>query len=132
MDYVGYVRRLEQMLIAAVARLGVGAGQRPGKSGVWVQADVYSRCPRCRPEDRAKPAKLAAIGVKVDVHGVTRHGFALNVNPDMTYWDGIIACGLMGEPVVSLEDLLTPVPTMERVKGEVVRAFGEVFGYEIK
>ena len=131
-DYVGYVRRLEQMLIAAVARLGVGAGQRPGKSGVWVQADVYSRCPRCRPEDRAKPAKLAAIGVKVDVHGVTRHGFALNVNPDMTYWDGIIACGLMGEPVVSLEDLLTPVPTMERVKGEVVRAFGEVFGYEIK
>ena len=131
-DYVGYVRRLEQMLIAAVARLSVGAGQRPGKSGVWVQADVYSRCPRCRPEDRAKPAKLAAIGVKVDVHGVTRHGFALNVNPDMTYWDGIIACGLMGEPVVSLEDLLTPVPTMERVKGEVVRAFGEVFGYEMK
>jgi len=48
------------------------------------------------------------------------------------HWDGIIACGLMGEPVVSLEDLLTPVPTMERVKGEVVRAFGEVFGYEMK
>jgi lipoate-protein ligase B len=131
-DYVGYVRRLERMLIAAVARLGVGAGQRAGKSGVWVQADVYSRCPRCRPEDRAKPAKLAAIGVKVDVHGVTRHGFALNVNPDMEYWDGIVACGLQDEPVTSLEDLLAPVPTMERVKQEIVRAFGEVFGYEMK
>jgi lipoate-protein ligase B len=126
-DYVGYVRKLEQTLIAALARLGVGAGQRPGKTGVWIQADAYSRCPRCRPEDREKPAKLAAIGVKVDARGVTRHGFALNVNPDMTYWDGIIACGLAGEPVVSLEDLLSPLPSMERVKQEVIRAFMEVF-----
>jgi len=129
-EYVGYVRRLEETLITALARLGVGAGQRAGKTGVWIQADAYSRCPRCRPEDREKPAKLAAIGVKVDARGVTRHGFALNVNPDMTYWDGIIACGLTGEPVVSLEDLLFPAPTMERVKQEVVRAFGEVFEYE--
>ncbi len=129
-DYVGYVRKLEETLITALARLGVGAGQRAGKTGVWIQADAYSRCPRCRPEDREKPAKLAAIGVKVDARGVTRHGFALNVNPDMTYWDGIIACGLAGEPVVSLEDLLFPPPTMERVKQEVVRAFGEVFEYE--
>lgn len=129
-EYVGYVRKLEETLITALARLGVGAGQRAGKTGVWIQADAYSRCPRCRPEDREKPAKLAAIGVKVDARGVTRHGFALNVNPDMTYWDGIIACGLAGEPVVSLEDLLFPPPTMERVKQEVVRAFGEVFGYK--
>lgn len=120
-DYVGYVRKLEQTLIAALARLGVGAGQRPGKTGVWIQ-----------PAEREKSAKLAAIGVKVDARGVTRHGFALNVNPDMTYWDGIIACGLAGEPIVSLEDLLSPLPTMERVKQEVIRAFGEVFEYEIK
>ncbi|MBI5298248.1 MAG: lipoyl(octanoyl) transferase [Chloroflexi bacterium] len=126
-DYVGYVRKLEGTLIAALARLGVGAGQRPGKTGVWIQADAYSRCPRCRPEDREKPAKLAAIGVKVDARGVTRHGFALSVNPDMTYWDGIIACGLAGEPVVSLEDLLSPLPSMERVKQEVIHAFMEVF-----
>lgn len=129
-DYVGYVRKLEETLITALARLGVGAGQRAGKTGVWIQADAYSRCPRCRPEDREKPAKLAAIGVKVDARGMTRHGFALNVNPDMTYWNGIVACGLAGEPVVSLEDLLFPAPTMERVKQEVVRAFGEVFEYE--
>jgi lipoate-protein ligase B len=122
-DYVGYVRRLEKTLIAALARLGVAAGQQSGLTGVWVQADVWSRCPRCRPEDRAKPAKVAAIGVKVDARGVTRHGFALNVNPDMEYWDGIIACGLADYPAAALVDLLFPAPTMERVKAEVADAF---------
>ena len=125
-DYVGYVRKLEKTLIAALMRLGVVAGQRSGLTGVWVQADVHSRCPRCRPEDKEKPAKIAAIGVKVDARGVSRHGFALNVNPDMEYWDGIIACGL-SEPVVSLADLLNPVPAMEQVKKEVITAFREVF-----
>ena len=128
-DYVGYVRRLEQVLITALARLGLAAGQRKGLTGVWVQADVWSRCPRCRPEDRRKPAKIAAIGVKVDARGVSRHGFALNVDPDMSYWEGIIACGLAEEPVAALADLLKPLPSMDRVKGELIHAFEEVFGY---
>lgn len=127
-DYVGYVRKLERMLIAALARLGLAAGQRPGLTGVWVQADLYSRCPRCKPEDRHKPAKIAAIGVKVDARGVTRHGFALNVNPDMSYWEGIVACGLHDEPVVSLEDLLSPAPSMPVVKDAVTAAFAQEFG----
>ncbi len=130
-DYVGYVRKLEKMLISTLARFGLGAGQRSGKTGVWIQADVYSRCPRCRPEDRAKPAKIAAIGVKVDVNGISRHGFALNVNPDMEYFDGIIACGLAGEPVVSLADLVLRPPGMVQVKKEVVAAFSEVFECEV-
>lgn len=125
-DYVGYIRKIEKALIAALARLGVAGGQRPGLSGVWIQPDVWSRCPRCRPEDRAKPAKIAAIGVKVDAKGVTRHGFALNVNPDMEYWDGIIACGLR-EPVAALADLLDSVPSMEQVKAEVAAAFRQAF-----
>jgi lipoate-protein ligase B len=130
-DYVGYVRKLEKTLIVALARLGLAAGQRPGLTGVWIQADVHSRCPRCKPEDRQKPAKIAAIGVKVDARGISRHGFALNVNPDMDYWEGIIACGLQDEPVVSLADLFPEPPSMERVKAEVVKAFGEVFQYEL-
>lgn len=130
-DYVGYVRKLEQVLVVALARLGVVAGQQPGLTGVWVQADVWSRCPRCRPEDKQKPAKLAAIGVKVDARGVTRHGFALNVNPDMSYWDGIIACGIADHPVASLADLLRQPPEMDRAKEEIIAAFGEVFGYEL-
>ena len=131
-DYVGYVRKLEQTLIVALARMGLAAGQRSGLTGVWIQADVHSRCPRCKPEDRRKPAKIAAIGVKVDARGISRHGFALNVNPDMEYWEGIIACGLQDEPVVSLADLFPEPPTMDRVKQEVVSAFAEIFSYEMK
>jgi lipoyl(octanoyl) transferase len=126
-DYVGYVRKLEQVLIVALARLGLAAGQRSGLTGVWIQADVHSRCPRCKPEDRQKPAKIAAIGVKVDSRGISRHGFALNVNPDMDYWEGIIACGLQDEPVVSLADLFPEPPSMEQVKEKVVEAFRKVF-----
>lgn len=131
-DYVGYVRKLEKTLIVALARLGLAAGQRSGLTGVWIQADVHSRCPRCKPEDRKKAAKIAAIGVKVDARGISRHGFALNVNPDMEYWEGIIACGLQNEPIVSLGDLFPEPPPMERVKQEVIAAFSEVFDYEIK
>jgi lipoate-protein ligase B len=130
-DYVGYVRKLEKTLIVALAGLGLAAGQRAGLTGVWVQPDVHSRCPRCKPEDRKKPAKIAAIGVKVDARGISRHGFALNVNPDMEYWEGIIACGLQDEPVVSLADLLPEPPSMDQVKAEVVSAFREVFQYEV-
>ena len=88
-------------------------------------------CPRCRPEDRNKPAKIAAIGVKVDAHGISRHGFALNINPDMSYWDGIVACGLAEYPVVSLADLLNQPPSMNHVKKEIIQAFEEVFGFDM-
>ncbi len=128
-DYVGYVRRLEKVIIEALARFGLGAGQRAGLTGVWIQPDVASRCPRCKPEDRQKPAKIAAIGVKVDARGVSRHGFALNVDPDMSYWDGIIACGLVGSPVVSMADLLPRAPEMQDVKKAIAEEFAETFGW---
>jgi lipoate-protein ligase B len=131
-DYVGYIRNLEKTLIVALAHLGLAAGQRPGLTGVWIQADVHSRCPRCKPEDRRKPAKIAALGVKVDARGISRHGFALNVSPDMEYWEGIVACGLQDEPIVSLADLFAAPPSMEEVKQEVLAAFEEVFGYELE
>ena len=126
-DYVGYIRKLEEILISVLMGYGIASGQIPGKTGVWIQADVHSRCVNCSPADRQKPAKIAAIGVKVDVNGVTRHGFALNVNPDMGYWNGIIPCGLP-EPVVSLADLLEPAPTMGDVKERISQAFYKTFG----
>lgn len=67
----------------------------------------------------------------MDVRGVSRHGFALNVNPDMSYWDGIVACGLAEYPVVSLTDLLSEPPEMGKVKKEITFAFEEVFGFHI-
>jgi lipoate-protein ligase B len=126
-DYVGYVRKLEECLILALLDLGLASGQIAGLTGVWVQPDLASRCPRCLPEDRLKPAKIAAIGVKVDAKGISRHGFALNVHPDMAYWDGIVACGLVDHPIVSLADLLDPIPDMQTVKTAVQSAFSEIF-----
>jgi lipoyl(octanoyl) transferase len=131
MDHVGYVRNLEKMIIGALARLGLASGQLSGKTGVWIQADVASRCPRCRPEDRQRPAKIAAIGVKVDANGITRHGFALNVNPEMSYFDGIVPCGIADYPVISLADIFTNPPEMMSVKQEIRRAFGETFNFGI-
>ncbi|MBL8089949.1 MAG: lipoyl(octanoyl) transferase LipB [Anaerolineales bacterium] len=125
-DYVRYIRNLEKMLIGVLMHYGIVSGQIKGKTGVWVQADVHSKCPRCKPEDKQKPAKIAAIGVKVDAKGISRHGFALNVNPDMDYWDGIIPCGLP-EPVVSLADLLPEPPTMQDVKEKVKEIFCQTF-----
>jgi lipoate-protein ligase B len=134
LDHVGYVRSLEKMLIAALARLGLAGLQVSGKTGVWVQA-----------EKLPKPAKIAAIGVKVDAQNITRHGFALNVNPQMEYFSGILPCGLAGDPVTSLAEIFQfpgisvvppqePIfplpPDMEQVKTEVRRAFGEIFRVE--
>jgi lipoyl(octanoyl) transferase len=130
-DYVGYVRKLERALIGALAHLGIAAAQIPRLTGVWVQPDAFSRCSRCRPEDRQKPAKLAAIGVKVDSHGISRHGFALNVNPDMTYWDGIIPCGLAQYPIASVADLLPGPPSMRDIKRLVADSLGDVFGFKV-
>jgi lipoyl(octanoyl) transferase len=126
-DYVGYIRRLEETLILALLHLGLASGQIPGLTGVWIQPDLASRCPRCKPQDRQKPAKIASIGVKVDSNGISRHGFALNLDPDMMYWEGIIACGLVDHPMVSLADLLNPVPDMHDVKSAIRSAFAEKF-----
>jgi lipoate-protein ligase B len=130
-DYVGYLRALEHTLIGAIARLGLVSGQVEGLTGVWIQPELASRCPACPPAARREPAKLASIGVKVDAAGISRHGFALNVNPDMTYWEGIQACGLPDHPAVSLEQLLGEAPKMDDVIEAVLDAFGQVFDYQL-
>ncbi len=109
-DYIGYLRQLEHALIQALDQFGVKAGRIKNLTGVWVNG-----------------AKIAAIGVKVDAHAVTRHGFALNVAPDMTYWNGIIGCGLAGYSVTSLANLLKDPPPMQQVIEAVITAFEHVF-----
>ncbi len=126
-DFVGYVRDLEKTLIFALARLGIVAGQRQGLTGVWVAADVWARCPRCDPARKPQPAKIASIGVKVDVRGVSRHGFALNVATDPLYWEGIIPCGLEQVQMANIADLLDPPPSMEQVREAVLISFEDVF-----
>ncbi len=129
-DYTGYLRLLEEVIIQALANLGLVAGQIPGLTGVWVQPDIASRCPHCPPAARQQPSKIASIGVKVDSQGISRHGFALNVDPDMSYWDGIVACGLADYPAISLADLFDHAPTMDQVQMEIVTSFLKVFGFQ--
>lgn len=133
-DYVGYVRKLEETLILALGRMGVATLRVQGMTGVWVKCrgeQVGGAAGDCFASlaTTERLAKIAAIGVKVDARGITRHGFALNVNPEMDYWEGIIACGLEGAAVTSLEALLPEPPSMPQVCEQVVQAFGEVFNY---
>jgi lipoate-protein ligase B len=125
-DYVGYIRKLELALIKALAGLGVESVQLPGLTGVWVRGSES-----LAGSGDSQLAKIAAIGVKVDARGVSRHGFALNVDPDMAYWEGIIGCGLADYPVTSLAERVDPKPSMESVREAVIAAFGEIFGFRM-
>ncbi|MFN2561861.1 MAG: lipoyl(octanoyl) transferase LipB [Jatrophihabitans sp.] len=101
-DVVAYVRRMERMLIAVCTELGVAGQQVAGRSGVWLPADTAG-------PDR----KLAAIGIRV-AQGVTLHGFALNCDPDLTWYDRIVPCGIRDAGVTSLSrELGRDVPVAE-------------------
>lgn len=131
-DYIAYLRKLETVLITALAALGVSAEQFPGLTGVWInfQPQSLTTDPSLLPSQH--PSKIASIGVKVDAQGVTRHGFALNVNPDMSYWEGIIGCGLEGYPETSLAELLSSPPSIEAVMESVVSVFAEEFDFTMQ
>ncbi len=130
-DYVGYIRRLEEMLIRILLRYGLVAGQLGGITGVFVQPDVASRCPHCPPAARLAPSKIAQIGVKVDARGVSQHGFALNVAPDMTYFEGIIGCGLREHAPISMADLLGAAPDPEALRAAAATEFTRVLGHTV-
>jgi lipoyl(octanoyl) transferase len=96
-DVVAYVRRLEEALIKVCDDLGVVAGRVEGRSGVWIAADAPSIE---RPAGR-RERKVAAIGVRV-AQGVTMHGFALNCDPDLSWFSRIVPCGIPDADVTSL------------------------------
>ena len=103
-----YVRTLEQVIIAVLADFGIAAGTEPGLTGVWVG-----------------DAKVAAIGVKIS-RGIAHHGFAINVNPDLTKFAQITPCGIEDREVTSMARLLEGRATeMAEVRASVVARFGE-------
>ena len=95
-DVRAYVRSLESWIIATLAEFGVDGGVRGGRVGVWVT--------RTDGQGRSREDKIAAIGVRVS-RGVTSHGLAINVAPDLSHYDGIIPCGITEHGVTSLADL---------------------------
>ncbi|SCG46151.1 lipoyl(octanoyl) transferase LipB [Micromonospora humi] len=89
-DVVAYVRRTEQLLIDVCAEFGLTAGRVEGRSGVWVPED-----------DRGPARKVAAIGIRV-ARGVTLHGFSVNCDCDLGFFDRIVPCGIRDAGVTSL------------------------------
>ncbi len=108
---VPYVRQVEEALIAALADFGVHAWAEAGYTGVWTER-----------------GKVAAIGVRV-ARGVTMHGFALNVAPDLGYFAHINPCGITDRAVTSLAELLGRKTSLEEVVEAVIPRFAEVLGY---
>lgn len=96
LDVVEYVRRIEAALIAVCAGVGVETGRVEGRSGVWV-------CDETAPDEPGsfRERKLGQIGIRI-ARGVTMHGFALNIDPDMSAFDAIVACGIPDAGVSSL------------------------------
>jgi lipoyl(octanoyl) transferase len=109
-DLRRFVRGLEETVIRTLADFGVRGGRVAGLPGVWVGE-----------------AKIAAIGVHV-ARWVSTHGFALNVDPDLTYFQGIVPCGLHDRGVTSLRRLTGAAPPLAEVAAACARHFGAVFG----
>ncbi len=110
-DMVGHVRRIERALIGALTTLGVEAWPEEGLTGVWTEQ-----------------GKIAAIGVRV-ARGVAMHGFALNVSPDLNYFDNIVPCGIKDRAVTSLTEILDRPVSIREAVAVVTAHFAEVFGH---
>jgi lipoyl(octanoyl) transferase len=108
-----YMHRLEDVAADTVAEYGVVTHRRPGIIGVWVGDN-----------------KIAALGVRIK-GGVCFHGLALNVDPIMSHWTNIIACGIANGGVTSLARELGYSPSMSQVQQRFIYHFGQVFGVEI-
>jgi lipoyl(octanoyl) transferase len=113
-DLHGYVRDIEESLIRALAEFDINASRKSGLTGVWVQEE-----------------KIAAIGVRVSSGWITSHGFALNINTDLAFFDAIVPCGIKTRGVTSMTRLLGHVIDIETIERSVARHFAQVFAREL-
>jgi lipoyl(octanoyl) transferase len=113
---VDYVRRLEEVLIRTCGGFGIPTRRVAGLTGVWTEEEPS--------------AKIAAIGVHIS-RSVTSHGFALNVNTDLSYFDMIVPCGITTKPVTSMRKELGRELDLNEVAHTVSRNFGGVFGSQM-
>jgi lipoyl(octanoyl) transferase len=118
-DLGKYMRNLEEVIIRTLAHYGLASGRLPGSTGVWLDADV-----------KGKARKICAMGVRCS-RWVTMHGFALNVNTDLRYFDYIVPCGITDKSVTSLQRELGREVDEQEVKDILRREFGTVFEAEI-
>ncbi len=120
-DVRAFVQRLEGWIIAALAEFNVTGEVRDGRVGVWVTRP--DKAPG--PDGASREDKIAAIGVKLR-KWVSFHGISINVEPDLSHFDGIVPCGIRDHGVTSLVDLGLPV-TMGDIDSALATTFGRVF-----
>jgi lipoyl(octanoyl) transferase len=110
-----YIEKMEDAIIATIACYGISSGRKEGATGVWLDADIP-----------AKARKICAIGVRVSRY-VTMHGFALNVNTDMRYFNYINPCGFATYGATSIERELGRKMDMQEVKKLIKEKFNEIY-----
>ncbi|MBM3139223.1 MAG: lipoyl(octanoyl) transferase LipB [Chloroflexi bacterium] len=120
-----YVRRLEQCVIETLAAFGVHGERVARRPGVWVASAASTE------DDRRPLAKVAAVGVRIE-RGASRHGLALNVRTDLSWFDAIVPCGIADASVTSITELLGRAPTIDAVAGALGAAFERVFGSRLE
>jgi lipoyl(octanoyl) transferase len=118
-DIGHYLRNLEEVIIRTLADYGIDAGRSGGETGVWID-----------PETKGRERKICAIGVRCS-RWITMHGFAFNVNTDLSYFNHIIPCGIQNKQVTSLQKELGREVDMEEAKANVKRNFESVFNVEL-
>lgn len=118
-DIGRYLRELEEVIIRTLKDYGIEAGRSPGETGVWIDAGI-----------KGKERKICAMGVRCS-RWITMHGFALNVNTNLDYFNYIIPCGIQFKKVTSLQEELGAEVPVERVKEKLLHHFSQVFGVEI-
>jgi len=130
---VEFVRRLEEVIIRTCADFGIPTKRVPGLTGVWTATDHVGPDALVRAVERSSTvqrctdeAKIAALGVHIS-RAVTSHGFALNVNTDLDYFNLIIPCGIDSKPVTSMAKELGKPIQLQDVAHAISRNFGVVF-----
>ena len=118
-DIGRYLRELEEVIILTLAGYGIVAGRSAGETGVWIDAQIKGR-----------ERKICAMGVRCS-RWITMHGFALNVNTDLSYFNYIVPCGIQNKKVTSIKEELGRELPMEDVKENLKKNFERVFGVEI-
>ncbi|MGB2243763.1 MAG: lipoyl(octanoyl) transferase LipB [Flavobacteriaceae bacterium] len=117
-DIHKYLRFLEEIIILTLKDFSIRAERSSGETGVWLDVDT----PKAR--------KICAMGIRAS-RWVTMHGFALNVEPDMRYFDMMVPCGIQGKAVTSMkQELKDDCPTVEEVKEVILKYFAQLFEVE--
>ena len=118
-DLGWYLRSLEEVIILIIGEYGLKGERSAGETGVWLDANI-----------KGKERKICAMGIRCS-RWITMHGFALNVNVDLNYFNFITPCGIQNKQVTSLQKELGKVVAMHEVKEKLIKNFKLVFNVDI-